>query len=110
MKAGKVIILGAAYGGEKDVAKIEVSIDGGNTWEAAEFIGPHEPYAWRQWQMVREVTAPGEYTIMSRATDNEGNEQPMHAGWNVLGYGNNGVTEHAVTFTCGKGPEERVSD
>ena len=101
VKAGTVVILGAAYGGEKDAAKIEVSLDGGNTWEAAEFIGPHEPYAWRQWQMVIEVTAPGEYTVMSRATDNEGNEQPMHAGWNVLGYGNNGVTEHAVTFTCG---------
>lgn len=35
---------------------------------------------------------------MSRAFDGEGNEQPMNAEWNVLGYGNNGVTEHAVTI------------
>ena len=98
LKAGSVLILGAAYGGEKEVEKIEISMDGGGAWQAAEFIGPNEPYAWRQWQMVREVSAPGEYTVMARATDAEGNKQPMHAEWNVLGYGNNGVLELAVSF------------
>ena len=98
LKTGSVVILGAAYGGEKAVVNIETSMDGGDTWQAAEFIGPNEPYAWRQWQIVREIPAPGEYTIIARATDAEGNEQPMHAGWNVLGYGNNGVVEHAVSF------------
>ncbi len=96
LKAGPVVILGAAYAGEKRVEKIEVSLDNGNTWQAAEFIGPNEPYAWRQWQFLWESSAPGEYTIMARATDSEGREQPMHAQWNVLGYGNNGVAEHAV--------------
>ncbi len=33
---------------------------------------------------------------MARATDSQGNEQPMEARWNVLGYGNNGVQEHAI--------------
>ena len=96
LMAGKVVILGTAYGGEQDVEKIEISLDEGNTWQAAEFIGPHEPYAWRHWQMIWEASSPGEHTIMARATDAKGNKQPMHAGWNVLGYGNNGVAEHAV--------------
>ena len=96
LKTGTVLILGAAYGGEKEVEKIEISLDRGGTWKAAEFIGPSESYAWRQWQMLWEVSTPGEYTIMARATDTEGNKQPMHAQWNVLGYGNNGVAEHAV--------------
>jgi DMSO/TMAO reductase YedYZ molybdopterin-dependent catalytic subunit len=96
LKAGTVLILGAAYGGEKEVEKIEISLDGGGSWQVAEFIGPRESYAWRQWQMLWEVSTPGEYTIMARATDAEGNKQPMNAQWNVLGYGNNGVAEHAV--------------
>jgi hypothetical protein len=64
-------------------------------------LGPNEPYAWRQWQFIWAVQEPGEYTLMARATDQTGNQQPMEAAWNVLGYGNNGVREHAVTVQIG---------
>jgi hypothetical protein len=53
-------------------------------------------YAWRQWQYVWEVKQKGNYTLMSRATGTKEHQQPMNAKWNVLGYGNNGVREHAV--------------
>jgi hypothetical protein len=89
-------VLGAAYGGETDVESVEVSADNGRTWNSAAFIGPHELYAWRQWQYVWEVKQKGNYTLMSRATDTKEHPQPMNAKWNVLGYGNNGVREHAV--------------
>ena len=36
---------------------------------------------------------------MARAVDDTGRPQPMQAEWNVLGYGNNGVREHAVTVS-----------
>ena len=36
---------------------------------------------------------------MARATDSQGRIQPMQAEWNSLGYGNNGVREHAVSIT-----------
>ena len=94
---GTIIILGAAYGGGMTVERIEVSMDGGKTWHQGSFIGPNEPYAWRQWQFVREAQGSGTYTIMARVTDREGHQQPEAASWNVLGYGNNGVREHAVT-------------
>ncbi|MBU0680772.1 MAG: sulfite oxidase [Proteobacteria bacterium] len=93
---GHVVVLGAAYGGEKGVERIEVSVDGGKTWAPAEFIGPREPYAWHQWQYLWEVSESGTYQIMSRASDTNGEQQPMDADWNVLGYGNNGVREHAI--------------
>ena len=99
LPAGSVTVLGAAYAGEADVAAIEVSVDGGDTWSAATFIGPHEPYAWRQWQYVWPAEEKGRFTIMARATDADGNRQPMDAQWNVLGYGNNGVREHAIAVT-----------
>lgn len=97
LSPGSIVILGAAYAGEKEVEGVEVSVDNGQSWKDAEFIGPHEQYAWRQWQYLWEVEERGEYTIMARATDRDGQLQPMTADWNVLGYGNNGVQEHAVT-------------
>jgi len=97
LPAGPVVILGAAYAGELDVGRVEVSVDNGKNWLQARFIGPTEPYAWRQWQFVWNVRDKGSYTLMSRAMDHEGSKQPLNADWNVLGYGNNGVREHAVT-------------
>ena len=99
LQLGKVVIFGAAYAGEKDIVKVEVSLDSGNTWHETSFIGPHEPFAWRQWQYVWQAQTKGAYTIMSRATDSHGNQQPADAMWNVLGYGNNAINEHAVTCT-----------
>lgn len=95
---GRITILGAAYAGETHVEVVEISTDNGNTWQPAVFIGPDEPFAWRQWQYVCQVSQPGSYTIMARATDSNGKQQPLHATWNKLGYGNNGVKEHSITF------------
>jgi hypothetical protein len=33
---------------------------------------------------------------MARATDTNGQRQPETARWNVLGYSNNGIREHAI--------------
>jgi DMSO/TMAO reductase YedYZ molybdopterin-dependent catalytic subunit len=94
-----VMVRGAAYGGEADIAKVEVSVDDGKTWRPAEFTGPHERYAWRRWEYKWQVTTAGEYKILARATDDRQQVQPMSADWNVLGYGNNGIREHAVSVT-----------
>ncbi len=97
VSAGVVPIRGVAYAGEAGIEKVEVSVDNGASWQAAGLIGPAQPYAWRHWEYLWEATAAGEYTIMARATDTNGQRQPETAHWNVLGYGNNGVQEHAIT-------------
>lgn len=94
---GPVTILGAAYAGEGEIARVEVSVDGGATWEDAELIGPKSRFAWRQWQYTWKAIDEGRFLLMARATDSAGNLQPENAAWNVLGYGNNGIREHAVT-------------
>jgi len=93
---GKIVIFGSAYGGERVISKVGVSVDGGRNWSPAEFIGPDEPFAWRQWQLVWSPAKEGAYCLMARAEDSQGNQQPLEARWNVLGYGNNGVQEHAI--------------
>jgi DMSO/TMAO reductase YedYZ molybdopterin-dependent catalytic subunit len=96
LSAGIVAIRGSAYAGEAGIEKVDVSVDGGQRWIAANLIGPEEPYAWRHWEYLWNGGKKGDYTIMARATDTKGHRQPESAHWNVLGYGNNGVREHAV--------------
>lgn len=93
---GTVTVLGAAYTGEAEIDGVEVSTDGGAAWHPAELMGPRAAFAWRRWQYLWDVAQPGDYTLMARATDTQGRRQPWQAAWNVLGYGNNGVQEHAV--------------
>ena len=97
LPCGLVPVRGAAYAGEAGIADVDVSVDQGNTWHRAELIGIDQPYAWRHWEFLWDARFPGDYTIMARATDTNGRRQPETAHWNVFGYGNNGVREHAVT-------------
>ena len=97
LSAGIVPVRGAAYAGEAGIDYVEVSVDQGATWHRAELIGIEQPYAWRHWEFLWEVKSGGDYTIMARAADTNGRLQPETAHWNALGYGNNGVREHAVT-------------
>ena len=96
LPAGIVPIRGAAYAGEAGIQAVDVSVDDGKTWQPARLIGPDETYAWRHWEYLWEARQTGEFTIMARATDTTGRRQPETARWNVLGYGNNGIREHAV--------------
>ena len=93
---GVVAVRGSAYAGEAGIKKVEISVDDGKTWRAAQLIGPQEPFAWRHWEYLWDCQKRGGYTVMARATDGKGNRQPENAQWNVLGYGNNGIQEHAI--------------
>ena len=96
LPAGIVPIRGAAYAGEAGIQAVDVSVDDGQTWKPARLIGFQETYAWRHWEYLWNVRQAGQYTIMARATDTKGRRQPETARWNVLGYANNGIREHAV--------------
>lgn len=93
---GIVPIRGAAYAGEAGIQAVDVSVDDGRTWKPARLIGLQETYAWRHWEYLWDARQSGEHSIMARATDSEGRRQPETAHWNVLGYGNNGIREHAI--------------
>jgi DMSO/TMAO reductase YedYZ molybdopterin-dependent catalytic subunit len=97
--AGMVQIKGVAFGGVNAVKGVEVSVDGGQTWKAARFVGPDMGrYAWRQF--VLGVTLPaGTHTIASRAVDMQGKVQPEARVENVGGYNNNSWRDHALQVT-----------
>jgi DMSO/TMAO reductase YedYZ molybdopterin-dependent catalytic subunit len=85
LKAGKVTVHGAAWAGEADIVKVEVSSDGGTSWNAARLGHEQAHYAWRLWNYDWKAKG-GDYTILSRATDSQGRVQPATPVWNPSGY------------------------
>ncbi|HSH38122.1 MAG TPA: molybdopterin-dependent oxidoreductase, partial [Chthoniobacterales bacterium] len=67
---------GAAWGGEDEVALVELSADSGVTWNAAMLLGEPARNAWRFWEYAWTPSEPGEYALMARATDSAGRTQP----------------------------------
>jgi sulfite oxidase len=97
---GQAVISGVAFGGTRPVERVEVSVDGGESWEEAELVGPDlGRYAWRTFVLVKDLEA-GEHRIVSRAIDSEGNEQPREVEPNDAGYNHNGWYAHGVDITA----------
>ena len=111
---GTVEIVGVAWAGDDVVESVEVSDDGGETWGEAEFFRPDlGTFSWRLFRYVWEPE-PGEYTLVSRATDDQGRTQPATISdpedqlrgiendqfpWNEDGYANSAYRPHAVDVT-----------
>jgi DMSO/TMAO reductase YedYZ molybdopterin-dependent catalytic subunit len=69
---------GAAWTGESEIRRVEVSADAGRTWANAELIGNARAHCWRHWQfMWRSAAQAGRVTLMARATDARGHTQPI---------------------------------
>jgi DMSO/TMAO reductase YedYZ molybdopterin-dependent catalytic subunit len=75
--AGKpYTIVGAAWAGEADVAKVDVSTDGGRNWSTAKLSERRAPFCWRMWEFEWKSPTRGPATLVSRATDSRGDTQP----------------------------------
>ncbi|MEJ7592882.1 MAG: molybdopterin-dependent oxidoreductase, partial [Planctomycetaceae bacterium] len=69
-------VFGSAWGGESEVAIVEVSVDEGKTWAEAKLLGEAIPFAWRLWEYTWKVPrATGRYQLRARATDAIGRTQ-----------------------------------
>ena len=86
LKQPEVMIQGIALTGEGDITRVEVSTDGGESWNDARLDNEEAKYSWRLWFFRWRPAAAGSYTILSRASDSRGNVQPENATWNPSGY------------------------
>ncbi|MEN8376076.1 MAG: sulfite oxidase [Gemmatimonadota bacterium] len=86
----RITIRGSAWSGYGAIASVEVSTDGGASWRQAGLVEDapdHGPTLWESdWVVER-----GAHQVVARATDEEGNTQPLTGVWNAHGYGNNEV-------------------
>jgi sulfite oxidase len=89
--AGPVEVRGYAFaGGERHVARVDVSVDGAASWSQAELLEDLGPWAWRHWRITVHL-GPGEHEIVVRAWDSSAATQPEDDAslWNPKGYVNN---------------------
>ena len=92
--AGPVLLQGRAWCGTTPVARVDVGVD--DHWHPAE-LGPElGRFAWRSWSWTWHAK-PGEHVLSCRATDADGNTQPLDPFWNVQGIANNYVQTVPVT-------------
>ena len=71
-------VTGAAWS-DTDIVKVEVSTDGGQSWKEATLLGDAVPFTWRLWEFQwPPPKSTGKVTLISRATDRRGRQQPKH--------------------------------
>jgi sulfane dehydrogenase subunit SoxC len=95
LEPGPVTVSGRAWSGHGSIERVEVSTDGGITFNAGVLDAPLGPNAWRGWSFEWDAP-PGEHVLSSRATDSAGNTQPLDPRWNLKGFANNAVQRIAV--------------
>eukprot|EP00897_Mesotaenium_endlicherianum_P010740 jgi/Mesen1/9695/ME000069S09098 len=96
-QADEYTIKGYAYsGGGRKVIRVEVSIDGGETWMNADVAYPERPTAygkywcWCLWTLQMDLLLFLRASeIVVRAWDSGMNTQPQNLTWNVMGMMNN---------------------
>ena len=92
-------VAGHAWAGDSEVAKVDLSIDFGATWQPAQLSGPHNPHAWQRFVARMAFPQSGYFEVWARATDHAGASQPFRAAWNPKGYLNNAM--HHVSVHVG---------
>lgn len=99
VKAGWVQIHGVAMGGTRALRRVDVSVDGGQTWREARFVGPDlGRFAWRQFVLPVRLE-PGQYLLASRAQDARFDWQVETTPDNGGGFLNSGWRAHAIPLT-----------
>ncbi len=66
---------GIAFAGNRGIEKVEVSVDGGISWNPAKLNPPLSEDSWVLWTSQWTPILPGRYTIVARATDDTGQVQ-----------------------------------
>ena len=70
-------VRGVAFGGDRGISRVEVSFDDGGTWQDAKLDYPGTKLTWALWSYDWRPAAAGNYAVIVRATDGEGEVQEL---------------------------------
>jgi DMSO/TMAO reductase YedYZ molybdopterin-dependent catalytic subunit len=70
--ANGIKVRGVAFGGDRGISRVEVSIDDGKAWQDANIDYPGTKLTWVLWSYDWRPAVAGTYTLVVRATDGEG--------------------------------------
>ncbi len=82
-------ITGVAWDRGSGINRVEVSFDGGATWQEALLESVQGSYAYRRFTLQAPWMKPGRYRLVCRATANSGEKQAQTVKVNPGGYHNN---------------------
>ena len=68
-------VKGIAFGGDRGISRVELSFDDGQTWSDAEIYYSGGNLAWSLWKAQWTPAAAGDYSLVVRATNGEGDVQ-----------------------------------
>lgn len=91
LEPGAATITGKAWSGLGRIARVEVSTDGGTSWEDADLVPGDSRWGWDDWSLSTSFDTAGAHLICARATDESGARQEWDSRPNDLGYGNNEI-------------------
>jgi len=72
---GVVTVAGVAFAGDRGISRVELSVDGGRSWDEAQLETELSPFAWRRWRYGFRPSGQGRQEILVRATDGTGATQ-----------------------------------
>src|SRR5205823_2628759 len=77
LRSGPTVLLsGIAFAGDRGISRVEVSADGGRTWQDARIDYAPSSLTWALWSFAWTPHGPGQFVLVVRATDGTGAVQP----------------------------------
>ncbi len=96
ISAGLHAVRGYAWSGGGRITQVEVSVDGGETWMATRLEEPQDRWMWVRWSYLWDAK-PGQYKVMSRATDAAGRVQSLEPRYNNMRKNFSAVVGYDIT-------------
>jgi DMSO/TMAO reductase YedYZ molybdopterin-dependent catalytic subunit len=88
-------VFGAAWTDGTPLRSVEVQVDGGS-WAPAQLDATGNPHAWTFFTYRTRGLRPGEHTLVSRATDEQGRTQPLDLSHKVTRWENNELFQRTI--------------
>lgn len=82
---GKVLVRGKAFTGRGSIARVDISMDQGKSWQSTRLSQPKDR-AWQEFELEITAVEGKTYDLLARATDSTGYVQPLEQEWNPKGY------------------------
>ena len=99
LPAGRTVELkGIAFDSGVGLKTVEVSVDGGQRWNAAALGQDLGRFSFREWRLPVSFARKGRAVVMVRASNIRGEVQPMAADWNPAGYRRHVVESYPLTI------------
>lgn len=100
VKSGAPVpVRGIAFGGDCGVAKVDLSVDGGKTWQATALDRDEGTYGFRRWTASASAPANGALTLQVRCTNTKMVVQPAEPNWNGGGFMRNVIESVRLTVS-----------